>query len=659
MQTDQLINHVSAYNRWKHDLIQKIKAYQSWLDAHDLSNPEDDLRIYEALNSLEADRLTVAFVAEFSRGKTELINALFFSDYKRRLLPSQAGRTTMCPTELLYDDSSEAPYIRLLPIETRKQDRSISDYKKHTIEWTSIPLDTSSADNLAASFEEVTHTKRVTIEEARALGLYDAEQFSHLTDQGVTPSHIDVPKWRHAIISFPHPLLKEGLVVLDTPGLNALGTEPELTLNMLPNAQGILFVLAADTGVTQSDMEMWRQHLKGCRDTHNKGFIVALNKIDTLWDEMSDADTIQLNINKQCRDTAEQLQIPNDQIFPISAQKGLLAHVKDDNELLNRSGIPKLVASLFHDVLPEKHTIIRESVLGEITAIIEQTRLTLETRLNDARKQQNDLKALSGKNADVIDHLLKKTRDEQILYNKNVEKLQTSRRILERYTRELLGCLDVNTLDSHVAETRKAMTGSWTTAGMKSGMKTFFDSCNATISEASEKSENIRKIVISIFDKFHEDHGFNKIEPKVFTTMKYTNEMARLYKDAEEFRKSPVTTMTEQSFVVKKFFIGLVSHARNVFYKSHQDAERWSKAVLAPIIVQIKEHKQAIETRLDTLRKISQSRETIESRIHKLEDICADLDSQLETIDDMLAIINQPYIEEPLQAKARVIGQVS
>ena len=81
MQTDQLINHVSAYNRWKHDLIQKIKAYQSWLDAHDLSNPEDDLRIYEALNSLEADRLTVAFVAEFSRGKTELINALFFSDW--------------------------------------------------------------------------------------------------------------------------------------------------------------------------------------------------------------------------------------------------------------------------------------------------------------------------------------------------------------------------------------------------------------------------------------------------------------------------------------------------------------------------------------------------------------------------------------------------
>jgi hypothetical protein len=39
-----------------------------------------------------------------------------------------------------------------------------------------------------------------------------------------------VPAWRHAVINYPHPLLKRGLVVIDTPGLNAIGAEPELTL---------------------------------------------------------------------------------------------------------------------------------------------------------------------------------------------------------------------------------------------------------------------------------------------------------------------------------------------------------------------------------------------------------------------------------------------
>jgi hypothetical protein len=41
--------------------------------------------------------------------------------------------------------------------------------------------------------------------------------------------------------------------VLDTLGLNALGTEPELTLSMIPNAYAVLFLLAMDTGVTKSD----------------------------------------------------------------------------------------------------------------------------------------------------------------------------------------------------------------------------------------------------------------------------------------------------------------------------------------------------------------------------------------------------------------------
>jgi len=657
MQPDQLIQHVSAYNRWKHDLIQKINAYQSWLDAHKLSNPEDDLRVYEALNALEADRLTLAFVAEFSRGKSELINSLFFADYKRRLLPSQAGRTTMCPTELLYDDSATGPYIRLLPIESRKQNTSVAELKKSVIEWTSIPLDTSSADHMAESFAEVTQTKRVTIEEARELGLYDPDKLSP-GDVNASDSHIDIPKWRHAIISFPHPLLEQGLVVLDTPGLNALGTEPELTLNMLPDAQGIVFVLAADTGVTQSDKEMWREHLQTYRKSHSNGLLVALNKIDMLWDELNDADTIRMDIAKQCRDTAKDLGIPDSQVFPVSAQKGLLAKVKDDDQLLQKSGMPKLVEALFHDVLPEKQEIIRNSVLSEITSIVNSTRMMIDTRLREARQQQEELQKLSGKNATVIEHLLKKTRDEQVLYNKNVEKLQTSRRILDRYTRELLSCLDVNTLDNLVAETRKAMTGSWTTVGMKKGMKIFFDNVHGNITDASSKAENIRKIIISIFEKFHADHGFEKIEPKVFTTMKYTNEMNRLYDEAEEFRTSPVTTMTEQSFVVKKFFIGLVSHARNVFFKAHQDGSSWSKAVLAPIIVQIKEHKKSIETRLETLRKISQSRETIESRIQKLDQICAELDSQIEIIDNMLDIIQKPVEEEPPQEMGKVIGRI-
>ena len=79
---------------------------------------------------------------------------------------------------------------------------------------------------------------------------------------------VDIPCWRHAIINFPHPLLQQGLVILDTPGLNAIGTEPELTLNLLPNAHAVLFILAADAGVTKTDLEVWNRHLAGDDPAH-------------------------------------------------------------------------------------------------------------------------------------------------------------------------------------------------------------------------------------------------------------------------------------------------------------------------------------------------------------------------------------------------------
>ena len=54
---------------------------------------------------------------------------------------------------------------------------------------------------------------------------------------------------------------------------------------MLPAAQAVLFVLGADTGVTRSDMEIWQHHIKGFQSGRQRGLMVVLNKIDTLWDD--------------------------------------------------------------------------------------------------------------------------------------------------------------------------------------------------------------------------------------------------------------------------------------------------------------------------------------------------------------------------------------
>ena len=132
--------------------------------------------------------------------------------------------------------------------------------------------------------------------------------------------------WRHALINMPHPLLKQGLVILDTPGLNAVGAEPELTVNLIPQAHAVVFVLGADTGVTKSDLAIWRDHVlpagagkAGGDDALAASRLVVLNKVDTLWDSLSSGAQVQAQLRRQQQDSAQLLGVALERVLPISA----------------------------------------------------------------------------------------------------------------------------------------------------------------------------------------------------------------------------------------------------------------------------------------------------------------------------------------------------
>ena len=103
MAKNKLAHQFAAYSAWRKGLADTIGNYRSWLNEQELNDGQTEQRLQQLLERLREDKLHVAFVAEFSRGKSELINAIFFADYGQRLLPSSAGRTTMCPTVLMYD----------------------------------------------------------------------------------------------------------------------------------------------------------------------------------------------------------------------------------------------------------------------------------------------------------------------------------------------------------------------------------------------------------------------------------------------------------------------------------------------------------------------------------------------------------------------------
>src|SRR4029077_6162963 len=161
------------------------------------------------------------------------------------------------------------------------------------------------------SLSALADTKKVYALEARMLGLSPMAN-----EKGELPGEeelVEVPAWRYAMINYPHPLLSNGISILDTPGLNALGMEPELTVSTVPSAHAILFLLSIDTGVTKSDLEIWERYVKAGLPAK----IAVLNKIDLMWDELKTPVEIEAGIERMREHTCQTLGLPAEKVFAV------------------------------------------------------------------------------------------------------------------------------------------------------------------------------------------------------------------------------------------------------------------------------------------------------------------------------------------------------
>ena len=620
---DRRVNHFSrqmhAYDEWRQALLSALSDTRTWLDQHQLSSAELDLRIYENCQSLESDKLTIAFAAEFSRGKSELINAIFFADYQRRLLPSDVGRTTMCPTELFYDQELASAYIQLLPIETRREDLSIEEYSHNRDYWHIIELDTQSPEQMADALKELVKVKSVSVDEAKELGL-------PIEDDCVENDCVDIPVWRHARISFPHPLLKQGLAILDTPGLNALGTEPELTVSMLPKAEAVLFVLAADTGVTRSDLEMWREHIASYRQNGSDGLIAALNKIDTLWDEMKSNEEVEERIDSQCRATAHALGIEESRVLPVSAQKALLAKVKSDQTLLKASRVTELEDYLANEILPSKQKIVWQKVLDDTGSILDDIQTAKDTQLGHLRDQQQELITLSHKNTELSHQIAQKIQLAKERYQRCVTYAETGKTRLRKQAKLLRDTMNLDAIDYSVARTRKDMSSALTTMGLREQIGIFFDSVRDTMQVAATQTDKLIDAYSAIYKRLHKEYGFAETKLKPLNMTKYRTQLDKLYLQGTQWRDSTDLTMTEQSIVIKKFFISMVSHVRGIFHDAREDIDKWLEESNRPITLHIEELKTNMERHIEIFAKVSDSRASMRDKLNELESKQSDVE---------------------------------
>ncbi len=629
-----------AHGAWRRQFALRLKLLSDWMRDHDLQDAAVEERLQLLESRMRSDKVMVAFVAEFSRGKSELINAIFFASYGRRIMPASAGRTTMCPTELGWD-AEYPPCLRLLPIETRLKPQALMEWRAATEKWVRIDLDVNDAGQLAQAFEKVAEVRKVSKDQARALGFWhdDIPEDNPVVD---ADGMVEVPKWRHALINIAHPLLQQGLVILDTPGLNAIGAEPELTVSLIPQAHAVVFILGADTGVTKSDMAIWREHLIVEGD-NNGSRLVVLNKIDTMWDELSTPEQVQANVLRQRDTSAEILGLPQHQVIPVSAHKGLVAKVNGDDALLQASQLPLLEQALSEGMMGQRRTILRNAVSAGVNELRIETSRVIGIRHRDVAEQMMELKSLRGKNATVIKQMRSRIDGEQDEFDTSGSRIHAVRSIHLKLLRDVFAALGSATLKAELRQLNDALRQPGIKLGIKKAYNDTFARLREGLVHARGLNGEIQTMLASSFRQLNTEFGFSLQTPREPELARYERDLALVERSHMQYLGIGNMLKLAQPDFADRLVRALATRLRVVYESALSDVELWNKTAGAQLDAQLRERRRNFAKRIEAIERIQGAAETLDERIAELtaqDDTLRALESKL--LDLTGHLINTP-----------------
>lgn len=630
---------MDALSGWRTTLGRRLDETVSYLRDHDMVDQTVTAQLAGLRDRLASEKLVVAFVAEFSRGKSELINAIFFADTGQRVLPATPGRTTMCPVELAWDPEETAS-LMLLPIETRLQGLSLAELRPLRRAWTVRQLPLEDPERLAESLREVTRTKWVTRDEAIELGFWDD---AHPDDNPPVDPYgaVEVPAWRHALINYPHPLLKQGLVVLDTPGLNAIGAEPELTLSLLPSAHATVFILGADTGVTRSDLGVWRDHL----GSQALSRFVVLNKIDALNDPLASASDIEAQIASQCAETARTLGVDASRVFPLSARQALAARIAGDDQALLQSRLPTLEAALGSQLLPQRRQVLEQALVDGAHQLENQVVRRLSDQRRHLAEQVLELRGLRGKSSGKLRTMIERIDRETEEFEQCTVRLQALRTVHSRMLIETLDGLSSDRLRDEVALMQSEMSASLLNLGARKAFVGLCARLAKRLADAQRASNEIRDMLGASFGKLNGEFGFSLAMSKSPDLARFGTDLNEIETGYSQYLGLSHALRLSQGKAMEQFRRMLTSKLRVVFENASADIELWNKATSSQIDLQLRERRRNFRRRRESLERVQTAASDLELRI-------AELDAQDERLQGFLRRARELF--DDLRAQAQL-----
>lgn len=298
----------------------------------------NDLNMTSASENLEKlsqkvnnDTFKIQVVGTFSNGKSTVINSLLGEE----VLPAYALPTTAVINEVKYGEKKEAilhfrnPLPEVLP--SSLSPKAMEHMKQHGMQ--NVPP-------LRINYNEIEDFVVIHIGEDPQEMLMESP-------------------YEKVELFWPLPILKEGVEIIDSPGLNETTTRARVTINYLSKADAILFVLAADHLCSLDEMEFIENNLQAYGFT-DPFFVV--NRFDLI--KPQEIDRVKQFAELRLRD------FTTNPIYYISAQDALNGTITHDNDKIEKSGIIPFVTNLTNFLTKDKGKIKLSQPARELKRIL-------------------------------------------------------------------------------------------------------------------------------------------------------------------------------------------------------------------------------------------------------------------------------------------------
>ncbi|MGM9977579.1 MAG: dynamin family protein [Clostridium sp.] len=287
----------------------------------------------ELSEKVENDTFRIQIVGTFKNGKSTFINSFLGEE----ILPAEATPCTAVINEVKYGE------------------------KKGAILYFKDEMPEKLPSNIP---EDIKHHMEKYKENIPPIEIkYDEIEKFVVIPMGKDPSEMLLESpYEKVELFYPLDLLKNGVEIIDSPGLNEHSTRTRVTLGYLSKADAVLFILKADALCSADEMEFIDKNLieRGFSDIY-----YIINKFDVI--RKKEQDKIKDFAKFKLKDKTS---FGEEGLFFVSALNALDGKLENDEELYNNSGMKEFEEELSKYLVENKGKIKLLQPAKELKRII-------------------------------------------------------------------------------------------------------------------------------------------------------------------------------------------------------------------------------------------------------------------------------------------------